>query len=146
MLILVKKLVTVVLIRADKQYSCQIRSIDSETEDLIQVLSLQVIIQSKIRLAANDLELYKKTSSLDQKTEFLSFFISFKTVFSDIFTEEKSILNLIKNIQEFDLLCKQISNQLHEKSERNFSFALIRNEILRKMNHVFMFQQKIIQV
>ena len=28
--------------------------------------------------------------------------------------------------------------------KRNFSFALIKNEILKKMNHVFMFQQKMI--
>ena len=117
MLTLVNKLATAVLIRAGKQYSCQVRDINFKTEDLIQVLSLQVIIQSKIRLAANDLELYKKTSSLDQKTEFLSFFISFETESSDFFisfetmflsisVEEKSILNLIKNIQEFDLLCR----------------------------------------
>ena len=148
MLTLVNKLATAVFIRADEQYSCQIKSVDSETEDLIQVLSLQVITQLKIRLIADNLELYRKTSSLNQRTEFLSFFInletessdffiSFETVFSDISVKEKSILNLIKDIQEFDLLCKQISSQFHRKLKRNSSFALIRNEILRKMNHVF---------
>src|SRR5205809_7517055 len=113
MSMLVNKLATAAFIGADKQYSCQIRSIDFKTEDLIQVLSLQAITQSKIRLTADNLELYKETSSLDQRTvslsifisletESSSFFISFKTVFLNIFTEEKSILNLIKNVQEFD--------------------------------------------
>ena len=120
------------------------------------MLSLQAITQSKIRLTADDFELYRKTSNLDQKivsssilisleTEFSSFFISFEIVLSDIFIKEKSILILIKNIQEFDSLCRQISNQLHKKSERNFSFALIENEILRKMNHVYISHQKTIQ-
>ena len=40
---LVKKLTTVVSLKADRQYSCQVRSTDSETENLIQVLSLQMI-------------------------------------------------------------------------------------------------------
>src|SRR5437868_2569141 len=97
---LVNKLATAVLIRVNKQYSCQIRSIDFKTENLIQVLSLQAITQSKIRLIADDLELYKKTSNFDQKimflsifisfeTESLNFFISFETVLSDISAEEK---------------------------------------------------------
>ena len=73
------------------------------------------------------------------ETEFSSFFINFETVLSNISAEKKSILNLIKNIQEFDLLCKQISSQFCEKSERNFLFALIENKILKKMNHVFVF-------
>src|SRR4051812_9757155 len=63
MSMLVKKLATVVLIRVSKQYSCQIRSTDSETEDLIQVLSLQMITQSKIRLTADDLELFREKKS-----------------------------------------------------------------------------------
>ena len=35
MLMLIKKLATVALIRADEQYNCQVRSTDSETENLI---------------------------------------------------------------------------------------------------------------
>ena len=35
MSMLVKKLVTVVLTRTDRQYSCQVRNADSEIEDLI---------------------------------------------------------------------------------------------------------------
>ena len=62
---LINKLATAVFIRVSEQYNCQIRDVNSETEDLIQVLLLQAITQSKIRLIANDLELYKKTSSLD---------------------------------------------------------------------------------
>src|SRR5205823_6710906 len=80
------------------------------------------------------------------ETESLNFFTSFETVLLGISAEEKSILNLIKDIQEFDLLCRQISSQLCRKLKRNFSFALVRNEILRKMNHVFVSQQKTIQV
>ena len=72
--------------------------------------------------------------------------VSFETVFLSIFIKKKSILNLIKDIQKFDLLCRWISSQFHRKSERNFLFALIRNEILRKMNYVFVSQQKIIWV
>ena len=56
MSMLVNKLATVSLIRTDKQYSCQVRSADSETEDLIWVLSLQTITWSKIRLTADNLE------------------------------------------------------------------------------------------
>ena len=42
-LILVNKLTTVALIRADRQYSCQVRDTDLKTENLIQVLLLQTI-------------------------------------------------------------------------------------------------------
>src|SRR5436305_13173386 len=101
---LVNKLATAVLIRVGEQYSCQIRDIDSETEDLIQVLSLQAITQSKIRLAADDLELYRKTSSFDQKivslsifisleTESLSFFISLETEFLSFFISFETVLS-----------------------------------------------------
>ena len=116
MSMLVNKLATAAL-EMNEQYSCCIRNADSEAECLIQVLSLQAITQSKIRLTADNLELYRETSSLNQKTvfsnilisletEFLSFFISFETVLLSISAEEKSILNLIKDIQEFDSLCK----------------------------------------
>ena len=62
---LVNKLATTMLIRADKQYSCQIRNINFKTENLIWVLSLQVIIWLKIKLTVNNFELYKKISSFD---------------------------------------------------------------------------------
>src|SRR5436190_198032 len=135
---LVKKLATVVSLKMSKQYSCQVKNADSETEDLIQVLSLQMIIQSKIRLTADDLELYRKTNDLNsretidfnEKTESLNLFIN-------IVKNKSSILNLIKKAQEFDLLCKQIFSQLCRKLKRNFSFALIRNRILKKINCVF---------
>src|SRR5437667_4490783 len=148
---LVRKLATVVLIRIDEQYSCQVKSADSETEDLIQVLSLQTIIQSKIRLTADNLKSYRETIDFNERTvsssisasletESLNFFISFETESSDLFISimknKSSILSLIKEAQEFDLLCKQISSQLCEKLKRNISFALTKNEILRKINHV----------
>jgi hypothetical protein len=104
---------------------------------LIQVLSLQVIIWSKIRLTADNLELYKKTINFNEKTESSDFLIS-------IVKNKSSILNLIKEVQEFNLLCRWISSQFHRKSERNLSFALIKNKILKKMNHVFVLQQKMI--
>ena len=43
-------------------------------------------------------------------------------------------------------MCRQISSQFCEKLEKNLSFALIKNEVLKKMNCVFVSQQKIIQV
>ena len=74
--------------------------------------------------------------------------IDSQIVFDNLNIRKKklSILNLIKNVQEFNLLCRQIFSQLCEKSEKNLLFILIKNEILRKMNHVFVSQQKIIQV
>ena len=59
------------------------------------------MIQLKIRLIANNLVSYNKINNLNQKTVFLSIFINEKNL---------SILNLIKNIQEFNLQCKQIFN------------------------------------
>ena len=120
---LANKLATVVL-RADEQYSCCIRETDSETECLIQVLSLQAIIWSKIRLTADNFMLYKETlNSLNQKTVFLSIFINQKIVLLSIFVSKSTsynnfnfskkntiILSLIKNTQKFDLQCRQIFN------------------------------------
>src|SRR5436190_21275616 len=103
------------MFRADRQYNYNIKETNSEAESLIQVLSLQATTQSKIRLTANNLISYSKISNLSQKTVFLSIFISKKN---------SSIFSLIKNIQEFDLQCRQISSQLCEKSEKNFSFVL----------------------
>ena len=56
MSMLVNKLVTVML-EVSRQYSYYIRETDSETECLIQVLSLQMITWSKIRLTADNLML-----------------------------------------------------------------------------------------
>ena len=42
-LMLVRKLATVIFIKANKQYNYQVKNADSETENLIQVLSLQTI-------------------------------------------------------------------------------------------------------
>ena len=113
---------------------------------------MQAITQSKIRLAADNLESYKETNNLDyRKTNDLDFREMKSSILNkselndlDVVKNKSSILSLIKEAQEFDLLCRQISNQLCRKSERNFSFALIRNEILKKMNCVFVSQQKII--
>ena len=124
---------------------------------------MQVITQSKTRLAADNLELYRKTNDLDyretndlnyretndlnyRKTNDLNFRETKSSTLNksesndlNVVKNKSSILSLIKEAQEFDLLCKQISSQLCRKLKRNFSFTLIKNEILRKMNHVFMF-------
>ena len=111
------------------------------------MLSLQVITQLKIRLTADNFISFKKAlKSFNQKIMFFDNFIRESTFFDNLNIKKKksSILNLIKNIQEFDSLCRQISNQFCEKSEENLSFVLIRNEILKKMNHVFVSEQKTI--
>src|SRR5204863_1025548 len=110
-----------VIFRASKQYSCCIRETDLKTECLIQVLLLQATTQSKIRLTADNLMLYRKTlNSLSQKTVSSDIFISEFTLYSNLNFSEKNtaILSLIKNIQKFNLQCRQISSQLYKKSEK----------------------------
>ena len=115
MSMLVRKLATVVLTRADKQYSCQVRDTDSETEDLIQVLSLQAITQSKTRLTADNLELYRKTNDLNyRKTNDLDFKETKSSILNksesnnfNVVKNKSSILSLIKEVQEFDSLSVQ---------------------------------------
>ena len=51
------------MLEISKQYSCNVRETDSEAENLIQVLSLQVITWSKIRLTADNFVLYNETSN-----------------------------------------------------------------------------------
>src|SRR5438034_5398022 len=105
-----------------------------------------MITQSKIRLTADNLESYKKTNDLDFKETKSNTLNESELNDFSVVKNKSSILSLIKEAQEFDLLCRQISSQFHEKLEKNFSFALTENEILRKMNHVFVSQQKTIQV
>ena len=96
------------------------------------MLSLQAITQLKIKLIINDFVLFKKAfESFNQKIVFFDIFIR-KIVFFDDFIKKStffdnfnarkkklSIFNLIKNIQEFDLLCRQIFSQLHKKLKEN---------------------------
>jgi len=82
---------------------------------LIQVLSLQVITQSKIRLTADNFILFRKTVFFDsfiRKTIFFNNFIKESTFFDNLNIKKKkfNIFNLIKNTQEFNLLCRQIFN------------------------------------
>ena len=115
---LVNKLATAAL-EMNRQYNCHIRETDSETESLIQVLLLQAITQSKIRLTADDFVSFRKAfESFSQKTAFFNIFIrkiaffdnliKKSTFFDSLNAREKklSIFNLIKNAQEFDLLCR----------------------------------------
>ena len=146
MSILVNKLATVML-EMSEQYNYCIRETDLKMKCLIWVLSLQVIIWLKIRLIANDFMSYKKIfNSFNQKIMFLSIFINEFILYSSLNLSEKNmtILSLIKDVQEFDLQCRQISSQLHEKSEKNFSFVLHENEILKKMNCVYISHQEMI--
>src|SRR5436190_10514351 len=117
MSILVNKLMTVML-RASRQYNYHIRETDSETECLIQVLSLQATIQSKIRLTANNLMSYRKTfNNLSQRIVFSDIFISKSILYNNLNFSEKNmiIFSLIKNTQKFNLQCRQIFSQFCEK-------------------------------
>ena len=78
---------------------------------------------------------------------FSDIFISESILYSSLNFSKKNtiILNLIKNTQEFNLQYKQISSQLHEKLKKNLSFVLHENEILRKMNCVYISHQEMIQ-
>ena len=136
------------MLEMNRQYSCCIKETDSETKYLIQVLSLQVTIQSKIRLTADNFVSYRKTlNSLSQKIVFLNIFINEFTSYNSFNFSKKNmiILNLIKNAQEFNSQCRQIFNQLHKKSEKNLSFVLYKNEILKKTDHVYISHQETIQ-
>src|SRR5205809_689152 len=112
MFILVNKLATVTL-EADRQYSYNVRETDFKTENLIQILSLQVTTQSKIRLIADNFISYRKTfNNFNQKIVSSSIFINEFTSYNSLNFSEKNmiILNLIKNVQEFNLQCRQISS------------------------------------
>jgi len=78
---------------------------------------------------------------------FSNIFISKSTSYNNFNFSKKNtiILNLIKNIQEFDSQYRQIFNQLHRKLKKNLSFVLHKNEILKKTDHVYISHQKIIQ-
>ncbi len=102
---LINKLVTAMLEMSEQLH--HVRNSNSEAEDLIQMLSLQAITQLKIRLTADNFMLFKETFNLSQKTVLLNTFIKF-IIYNNFNISEKksSIFNLIKNIQEFDLLYK----------------------------------------
>ena len=109
---------------------------------------LQVITWSKIRLITDNFMSYRKIfNSLSQKIVFSNIFIiSEFMIYNSLNLSKKNtaILSLIKNIQEFNSQCKWIFNQFCEKLEENFLFVLYRNEILKKMNHVYISYQEII--
>ena len=107
-LILVNKLIIIMLIRVSRQYSYQVKDTDSETEDLIQVLLLQMITWSKIRLITDNLKLYRKINDFDFRKMKSNILNKFESNNLDIMKNKSSILSLIKDAQEFDLLCRQI--------------------------------------
>ena len=111
------------------------------------MLSLQATTQSKIKLTADNFVSYRKTlNNFNQKIVFSDIFISESTSYNSFNFSKKNttILNLIKNAQEFNLQCRQISSQLCEKSEKNLSFILHENEILKKTDHVYISHQEMI--
>ena len=55
------------MLETDRQYNYNIKETDFKAENLIQILSLQATTQSKIRLTADNLELYKKTNDFNYK-------------------------------------------------------------------------------
>src|SRR5947207_13939792 len=65
MLLLVNKLAITAVSETDKQ--CQIRESDFYAESLIEVLSLQVITQSVVRFAADNLRSENLVKSVSQK-------------------------------------------------------------------------------
>src|SRR5436190_1645207 len=76
-----------------------------KTKCLIQMLSLQATIQSKIRLIADNFISYRKIlNSFNQKIMFSDIFINKSTSYNNLNFSEKNmiILNLIKNTQEFN--------------------------------------------
>ena len=136
------------MLEMSRQYNCHIREIDSEMKYLIQVLSLQATTWLKIRLTADNFVSYRKTlNSFSQKIMFLSIFINKFILYSSFNFSKKNmiIFSLIKNIQEFNSQCRQISSQFCEKLKENFSFVLHENEILKKMNCVYISHQEMIQ-
>ena len=90
--------------------------------------------------------LFREIFNFSQETVSSSIFISESTLYSSFNFSEKNmtILSLIKDAQEFDSQCRQISSQLCEKLEENLSFVLHKNEILRKMNCVYISHQEMI--
>ena len=97
------------MLKVSRQYSYYIRKTDFKTEYLIQMLSLQAITQSKIRLTANDLMSYKKTlNSFSQKIVLSNIFISESMLYNNFNLSKKNmiILSLIKDTQEFDSQCR----------------------------------------
>ena len=98
-------------------------------------------------MTADDLMSYRKTlNSLNQKIMFSDIFISKSMSYSSLNFSKKNttILSLIKNAQEFNSQCRQISSQFCEKLKENLSFVLHKDEILKKTDHVFVSHQKMI--
>ena len=87
--------------KINKQYTL-IRASNFQTKSLIKVLYLQVVTQSKIRLTADNLMFIKNANLTLLKS------MSFSSLTID--KKKTSILNLIKDIQELNLQCRQIDS------------------------------------
>ena len=84
---------------------CQIRRSDPYAESLIEVLSLQVITQSAVRFAADNLRSENLVKSVSQKSTSSSSLMDKKKLHIITF-KKKSILELIQNVQKLDLQCR----------------------------------------
>ena len=135
MLSFVNKLATAVT-RADRQYS--VMNSDFQAESLIEVLSLQVTTQSKIRLTADNLMSFVFENSIAEECVSVDCLIK-KTMLSSSFNvckKKSSILNLIKDIQVFDLQCRWICSQLRDCISQNLLLALALQRMLQSYSVV----------
>ena len=151
----VNKLATAVT-RAGRQYS--VTDSNSQAESLIEVLSLQVTTQSKIRLTADNLVSFVFKNSVAEECVSVDHLIKKSTSSSslNVCKKKSSILNLIKDVQEFDPQCRQICSQLHDCISQDFllaltpqhmlqSYSVIKNEFLTFADRVFVPHQEAIQ-
>ena len=92
MLLLVNKLAIAAVPEMSEQ--CQIRESDFYAESLIEVLSLQVITQSVVRFAADNLRSENLVKSVSQKPTSSSSLTDKKKLYS-VIPKKKPILELI---------------------------------------------------
>src|SRR5438876_3086322 len=125
---LVNKLATAATVRAGVQ--CQVKGHDPYAESLIRVLSLQATTQSAARSAADDLgpfpEAELNEALTNHEVEPSEALDNQEAKFSTLTMskEKSSILELIRNAQELDPQCRQISSQLRDLSLEDPSLAL----------------------
>ena len=112
----------------DKQ--CQIRKSDLYAESQIGVLSLQVITQSAVRFAADNLRSENLVKSVSQKSTSSSSLMNKKKLHAVIF-KKKPILELIQNTQELDMQCRHIVGQLCGRMQYDLLLALILQSLLQ---------------
>ena len=86
--------------KQNKKADSSCKKVNSYAESLIEVLSLQAHIRSKVRLAANDFVLQVF------KANFNTFDMKMKFNILKIDEKKSNILNLIKVVQKLNLQCR----------------------------------------